>query len=350
MAEQTSTALARTESAGLAMVVEPSEAVRQLQQLQEFVRGCMVEGEDYGVLPGTRGQDGKPPKKVLYQPGAQKLKEIYGLAVTFEDSRPPIERWDGDDPMFAYFKRAIVTRMSDGRFLGDGIGSCNTREQKYASRWVFDNQVPPGLDVSRLQRKEGVSAKNGRTFVQYKIPNPEIFDLVNTAEKMACKRALVAGIISVTRSAGIFTQDMEKAVEEARQPGVGRTEIPDAEFEEQPPPPPRAQPPRAPEPDADLVLALLARLKRADGPAISAVWADADAAADITPKGRTVVRIAAIARWTEIAESLADCDGIAKLVKEQGFPPAVERRLLDALNGKAKTLPEEEGEGEPADE
>ena len=43
---QTSTALARSESTGLAMVVEPSEAVRRLHELQEFVRGCMVEGED----------------------------------------------------------------------------------------------------------------------------------------------------------------------------------------------------------------------------------------------------------------------------------------------------------------
>ena len=353
MAEQTSTALARTESAGLAMVVEPSEAQRRLHELQDFVRGCMVAGEDYGVIPGTSaGKDanGKqlPPKPVLLQPGAQKLAEIYGLAVTFEDSRPPIERWDEADPMFGYFKRAIVTRRTDGQFLGSGIGSCNSKEKKYASRWVFDNQIPPGLDVSKLQRKDGVSSKNGRPFTQYRVPNPEIFDLVNTIEKMACKRALVAAMISVTRSAGIFTQDLEDlAPMDGGSRPVGREEVPDADFEEQPPPPPRA--PRAPEPDAWVVDPLLARLKRADGPAISAVWAEALASADITPKGCTVVRIAAITRWTEIAETLADCDGIAKLTKEQGFPAATERRLLDALNSKAKTMPDEGEEGDDAD-
>ena len=121
-----------------------------------------------------------------------------------------------------------------------------------------------------------------------------------------------------------------------------------ASAPEQPAPAARpARRPAAPEPDAWVVDPLLARLKRADGPAISAVWAEALASADITPKGCTVVRIAAITRWTEIAETLADCDGIAKLTKEQGFPTAAERRLLDALNVKAKMMPDEEGDGDP---
>lgn len=103
----------------------------------------------------------------------------------------------------------------------------------------------------------------------------------------------------------------------------------------------QARPAAKPAPDASIVDPLLVRLKGADNAMIRAVWDDADAAADITPKGRAVVRAAAITQWTAIAETIAHCDGIAKLIKEQGFPAAAERRMLDALNSKARTLPDE---------
>lgn len=235
---ETSNAIAviRPSEAGLTMVVAPTEAEQRLHDLQDFVRRNMVEGEDFGVIPGTKGQDGKPPKKTLLQPGAQKLAEIYGLAVTFEDARTPIERWDGEDPMFAYFKIAKVSRRTDGAFLGSGMGSCNSREKKYAARWVFERDVPPHLDIERLPKREGKAKGSGKPFVMFKVPNPEIFDLVNTIEKMACKRALVGAVIAVTRSAGIFTQDMEDAAQEPQSRNAS-AEVIEAEFETAPPPP-----------------------------------------------------------------------------------------------------------------
>jgi len=110
-----------------------------------------------------------------------------------------------------------------------------------------------------------------------------------------------------------------------------------------PEPPARNAParPAAPKPDASIVDPLLLRLRGADNNAIRAVWDEADAAEGITPTGRAFVRAAAITQWTAIAGSLADCDGIARIIKEQGFPAAAERRMLDALNSKARTLPDE---------
>ncbi len=231
-------AVREADASALAMVMDPGEAVQRLRELQAFVASVMVDGEDYGVLPGTKGRrldDGtvEPPKKILYQPGAQKLAEVYGLAVRFEDERAPIERWEGSDPFFGYFKRAIITRRRDGLFLGSGLGSCNSREKKYASRWVFERDVPVELDKARLPKKEGVG-RNNRPFVQYRVPNPEIFDLVNTIEKMACKRALVHAVIAVTRSSGLFTQDIEDLGGAERE--APREEVHDAEFVEETPP------------------------------------------------------------------------------------------------------------------
>lgn len=203
-------AVREPESAALAMVGGPEEAKARLRQLQEFVKDVMVAGTDYGVMPGMKGEkgaDGKPqrPNNVLFQPGAQKLTEIYGLAIDFEDAG---STEDFDKPLFFYKKRCVLRRKIDGAFAGAGVGSCNSMETKYAGRWVYEREIPPQLDKSRLASREYPS-KNGGTFKKFRVPNEDLFSLVNTIEKMACKRALVMAVIGVTRSAGLFTQDVE---------------------------------------------------------------------------------------------------------------------------------------------
>lgn len=216
-----STALATTEQSygGLTMAVSPAEALKRLQQLQAFVAEVMVDGVDYGIIPGT-------DKPTLLQPGAQKLCEIYGFSQSFQDSRT-IEDWD--KPLFHYEVRCVLTSRRDGSFIGDGVGSCNSKEKRYAGRWAFDNDIPPGVAKSTLRRREGKSRKNGKPYVQYFVPNDDIFSLVNTMKKMACKRALVMAVIGATRSAGLFTQDMEDIPAEA----FGKPEEPARPTEEE---------------------------------------------------------------------------------------------------------------------
>ncbi len=43
----------------------------------------------------------------------------------------------------------------------------------------------------------------------YRIPNPDVADLVNTIQKMAQKRALVAATLIATSASEFFTQDVE---------------------------------------------------------------------------------------------------------------------------------------------
>ena len=141
--------------------------------------------------------------------------------------------------------------------------------------------------------------------------------LAKCAESQALRKAFpeeLGGLYS--------TEEMGQAENEA--PPMVRQVHPEPE------PPARNAPARpvAPKPDASIVDPLLLRLKGADNDAIRAVWDEADAAEGITPNGRAFVRAAAITQWTAIAGSLADCDGIARIIKEQGFPAAAERRLL----------------------
>lgn len=190
---------------GITMVTSPAEALRRMQELQAFVAEVMKEGTDFGIIPGT-------DKPTLLQPGAQKLAEIYGFAIDFEDAGS-IE--DFDRPLFAYKKKCVLTSRRDGRFICAAVGSCNSREERYAARWVYESDVPAGIDKKTLRVKEFTSKRNGSKFKKYRLPNEDLFSLVNTIEKMACKRALVGAVISATRSSGVFTQDAEDLPPEA---------------------------------------------------------------------------------------------------------------------------------------
>jgi hypothetical protein len=215
---------------GLRMVVAPAEAKRRLQELQAFVKESMEEDVDYGIIPGTE-------KRSLYQPGAQKLAELYGLTHRFEIVEA-VKDWERG---FFYFEyRCVLVSRRDGGLVGEGIGSCNSRESKYAGRWVPRGDVPPGMDRATLQVRRGArwafkselppgtdpstlptqkrkSKKPGGAEYtvykvmdeQYLVPNPDPYSLVNTLQKMAAKRAYIHAVIAATRSSGILTQDAE---------------------------------------------------------------------------------------------------------------------------------------------
>lgn len=223
---------------GLELVATPDEARSRLAELQAFVQTAMVKGEDYDTLPGV-------DKPTLLQPGAQKLAEIYGLAHQFV-AVESVKDWDRG---FFYFEyKCILKSRRDGAHVGEGIGSCNSREARYAGRWLFSSELPRGIDKSKLRRRERVSQKTGKPFVQYLGPNEDPYSLVNTIQKMAAKRSYVHAVLAATRSSALFTQDVEDAPE-AFSAGPGPS--PDA------PPPPRPPPKRdaGPAPDADIAVA-----------------------------------------------------------------------------------------------
>ena len=217
------TAMVRAEPGGMMMVATLDEAKERLRALQDFVAAIMVDGVDFGEIPGTGG-GGKEekPRKTLLQPGAQKLEEVYGLTHTFEIEK--IE--DFAKPFFHYSVRCALRRGD--RYVGDGVGSCNSMEARYAYRWVWPNDVPAEVDKSTLRTRTFKSRDKKREFVKYKLPNEDIFSLTNTILKMACKRSLVHAVIGVTRSSGIFTQDVEDLPPEHR--NEPRVDVPDGEF------------------------------------------------------------------------------------------------------------------------
>ena len=152
--------ITQQEPVGLQMTVTFEQSKRQLQNLQDFIREVMVQGVDYGNVEGIK-------KPFLFKSGAEKLAEIYGLAIMPPEVTHRVEDWEAG--FFHYEVRITLTNKRTGMVIAAGLGSCNSKERKYR--------------------------------------NQDVFSVVNTILKMGKKRALVDAVLSATRSSAIFTQD-----------------------------------------------------------------------------------------------------------------------------------------------
>lgn len=209
------------------------EALDRKKLMNGFIGKVLVEGSDYGKIPGAGD------KKVLLKAGAEKLSSIFGLAPRFVPVQV-IEDWTGTEhggePLFYYEYRCELTR--GGRFAGEGIGSCNSWESKYRYRnsarkcpacgaeAIIKGKEEYGGGWLCYAKKGGCGAKYGADAPEIvdqavgKVPNPDFADAINTCQKMAQKRSLVGAILVVTNCSDAFTQDVDDF--EEREPEAPR--------------------------------------------------------------------------------------------------------------------------------
>lgn len=241
-------------TSALAMAPNPREmamlATVMRQALMEMRTSLLKPGVDYGIIPGTK-------KDTLLKPGAEKLASGFKL-YPIPKLLTTVEDWNAG---FFYYRYQIdLMHRETGQVWGTGIGSCNSREKKYGYRWVTEAEVPADLDKDKLVREDGMQTltefdfaikkaetggkygkpaehwemlkeaiatgkakkiqketKSGKSdaweitvgVVKFRISNPEIYDQVNTIDKMAFKRAYVAAVLNATNASEFFTQDME---------------------------------------------------------------------------------------------------------------------------------------------
>ncbi|MGB9866738.1 MAG: hypothetical protein ACPLPR_02365 [Bacillota bacterium] len=184
------------------MALRLADMKSKLALVKQFFSEVMVQGQDYGVIPGT-------DKPTLLKPGAEKLCELYGYAPVIKDVQEEKDIATG-------FYRARVTvalvHRRSGVTVAEGVGEANTMEGRYRWRWVPEWKLPDGIDRDALKCEER-KAKDGKTYKLYKVENEDPWALWNTVLKMAKKRALIDATLSATRSSGIFTQDAEDLAE-----------------------------------------------------------------------------------------------------------------------------------------
>lgn len=190
-----------------------SRELTAVQAFQRLVHQHMVEGSDYGVIPGTS-------KPTLLKPGAEKISKLLGLADHYE-IMDKIEDWDR--PLFRYLVKCQLRSVRSGVVVAESFGECNSMESKYRWRWLFASALPKGIDKDILITR-AINTRNGKA-TQYRLDSEDIYSQVNTMVKMAQKRALVGAALSAGRLSEIFTQDME--------------DLPRETPDEEPPPKPR---------------------------------------------------------------------------------------------------------------
>ena len=168
---------AAQEPLGGALALPDAEATRgqmaAIKAFQAAARATMVEGQDYGVIPGTRG------KPTLLKPGAEKILKLLNLAESYE----VFEEWQhhaewavGQDAFYRCRVATTIRTIDGAAIVAGGVGCCNSREEKYRKR-----------DGSWLSP----------------------YSQENTILKIAKKRSMVDAALSVSRLSEIFTQDLE---------------------------------------------------------------------------------------------------------------------------------------------
>jgi hypothetical protein len=253
---------------------ETLKKLAAIGQFQAIVRRELKEGLDYGVIPGTQ-------KPTLLKPGAEKLAKLLDCFDEYEIIER-IEDWD--KPLFRYLVRCTLYLYGTGIKISSGLGECNSMEFKYRFRWLAEDQIPIHVDKSTLKTKGGKqtifefdfalekrettgkygkskeywdrfdkaiqngitrhvqkNTKSGKNMfgqeydtdlTLYQVPNPDIFDQVNTLVKMAKKRALVDAALSAGRLSDLFTQDLEDMAETIIEPMKSTPAEPEAKKEE----------------------------------------------------------------------------------------------------------------------
>jgi hypothetical protein len=184
------------------MLIPANEAFARLVEFRALIRRVLTPSVDFGTIAGCG------PRPVLFLSGAQKLAEVYGFTPSYK-FLSEVENFDAGPPFFYFKVRCRLRRKSDRMIVAECVASCNSRETKYGGRWVYERQVPEHLDKSRLKTRTFRDKKTGETITQWRVPNEDICDQINTIQKMAQKRALVGAVIFATRSGGVFDHDIE---------------------------------------------------------------------------------------------------------------------------------------------
>lgn len=150
--------------------------------LREFVTKQLKEGidGDYGKIPGAGN------KKVLLQPGAEKLSSLFGLGSRMNQVSQVFDR-AGNFAMFTY--KCEIFHLKTGASICEVEGTANSQEKKYATKSVWE-------------KRGSQSVKTGDE------PVP-IADIANTLMKMAQKRAFIGAVVKATNASDFFTVDTD---------------------------------------------------------------------------------------------------------------------------------------------
>lgn len=172
---------------------------RQRSLLAEFVRSQLKEADfsdpkspsygegDYGIIPGTK-------KRCLFKPGAEKTQKLFGLGCSFQLVDKEVDR-QSNFAMYTYKCKVFSLRNPDVT-IAECDGSVNSQETKYKERKVWRKK--------KVQNARGEIKEVSEQITE----ETPIYDILNTIQKMAQKRAMIGATILATGASDYFSQDV----------------------------------------------------------------------------------------------------------------------------------------------
>lgn len=224
------------------------QVLARLRKVKEVMEQAMQEDHHYGVIPGTK-------KPTLLKPGMELLCLLFRLDPQYSAvfQRDP-------DGHLTIVSTVTLWHIPTGQRWGSGMGSCSTRESKFAYRkaaracprcgkeTIIKGKAEYGggwLCWMKAEKSDGCGAKfadadQAITSQQVgRVVNEDIADQENTVLKVSNKRGLGAAVLNVTAASDLLTVDLEDMAPPEPEP----------ETHKAPPPSPPAIPPSAPPPD-----------------------------------------------------------------------------------------------------
>jgi len=206
-------------------MVPVEEVKAALEQMHQLVKDVLIEGVHYGVQQGT-------DQKALKKPGAEEVFKAFLCRPEYEDMAGTGVNVAEQQCTFRYKCRAI--RWDTGEILAEGIGSCSSLEKKYHLRHSDRTCPTCGKATIKVSKYHDANLGHkslycfakiggcGAKFPAGSIPPvedrettlEEWADLINTIDKMAQKRAMVACALTLGAVSAMFTQDIDEAWEE----------------------------------------------------------------------------------------------------------------------------------------
>lgn len=172
-------------------VVNTPEQIRaNVNLIQNVMAKVMKRGVHFDTIPGCGD------KPTLLKPGAEKLCSTFLLAPD-----PIIEDLSTKDERRYRIKCRLIHSPS-GTFMGSGVGECSSEEEKYKWRNAVSDRE---YEATPEERRRVKYSKYG----DKKQVRTNIADVSNTVLKMAKKRSLVDGTLTVTGASDMFGQDLE---------------------------------------------------------------------------------------------------------------------------------------------
>lgn len=218
--------------------ISERQAIDDVKRLANIVLSLrdqvFKDGLDFGIIPGTGN------KPTLLLPGMEKLMRALHLRPEYVPLSQ-IEDFEHNRIFYRYECRLID--YDTGMCLSTAIGSANSHESKW--RWRDQKRACPKcgketINKSKFPPKNNPNAEPGwychakaggcgaefahddatiTGQVVGRIENPDIFDQMNTIDKIAQKRALSSAIKGAANVSEFFTVDLEDFVPyETRQP------------------------------------------------------------------------------------------------------------------------------------